>query len=76
MGDCVIKLKKCAPTGWGGNGFGNHSAEYVVEGAEHIVVFDRGGVDWCAFDTVQGKYVVRPYGLKKKEVVEQLEELS
>ena len=50
-----IKLIKTAPTGWGGNGFGNHSAEYVVEGHEHIVVFDRGGTDWVAFDTKHGK---------------------
>ena len=50
-----IKLIKTAPTGWGGNGFGNHSAEYVVEGHEHSVVFDRGGTDWVAFDTKHGK---------------------
>ena len=69
-----IKLVKSAPTGWGGNGFGNHSAEWVVKGSEHIVVFDRGGSDWVAFDTEQGKYIVRPFGWSRKEVIKQLEE--
>jgi hypothetical protein len=71
----MVKLIKTAPTGWAGNGFGNNSAEYVVEGSEHIVVFDRGGVDWCAFDTKEGKYVIRPYGMKKKQVIEQLDDI-
>ena len=71
----MVKLIKTATTGWAGNGFGNNSAEYVVEGSEHIVVFDRGGVDWCAFDTKEGKYVIRPYGMKKKQVIEQLDDI-
>jgi hypothetical protein len=71
----MIKLIKTKPAGWNGNGFGNHSAEYEVDRFEHIVVKNKGGTDWCAYDTDRNKYVVRPYGWTKKQVVEQLEDI-
>ena len=70
----TVKLVKSAPAGWGGNGFGNHSAEWAVKGAEHIVVFDRGGQDWCAWDTEKEEFIVRPFVWSRKEVIEKLEE--
>ena len=70
-----MKLKKAKVSEWLGNGFGYASAEWVVEGHEHIVLRNRGGVDWAAYDLRDGSAIVKPYGWKRSEVLEQVEEI-
>ena len=38
----MIKLTKKSDAFWAGNGFGNEAAEWVVKGAEDIVVRKSG----------------------------------
>tara|TARA_Y100000114_G_scaffold38288_2_gene33946 strand:+ start:3532 stop:3753 length:222 start_codon:yes stop_codon:yes gene_type:complete len=65
----MIKLKKMNDAYWAGNGFGNEPAEWVVKGAENIVV-RRSGLGWIA--TENGTRIVNGLGTKK-EVLEVLE---
>jgi hypothetical protein len=65
----MIKLKKINDAYWAGNGFGNQSAEWVVKGAEDIVV-RKSGFGWIA--TENGTRIVNGRGTKK-EVIAELE---
>jgi hypothetical protein len=65
----MIKLTKKADAFWAGNGFGNEAAEWVVKGAEDIVV-RKSGFGWVA--TENGTRIVSGRGTKK-EVIAELE---
>jgi len=65
----MIKLTKKADANWAGNGFGNEAAEWVVKGAEDIVV-RKSGFGWVA--TENGTRIVSGRGTKK-EVIAELE---
>jgi hypothetical protein len=65
----MIKLTKKADAFWAGNGFGNEAAEWVVKGAEDIVV-RKSGSGWIA--TENGTRIVSGRGTKK-EVIAELE---
>jgi hypothetical protein len=65
----MIKLVKKADAFWAGNGFGNQPAEWVVKGAEDIVV-RKTGFEWIA--TENGTRIVSGRGTKK-EVIAELE---
>ena len=66
----MIKLTKKADAFWAGNGFGNEAAEWVVKGAEDIVVRKVSGGGWIA--TENGTRIVSERGTKK-EVLAELE---
>jgi len=53
----MVKLKKTKSVSWNGYGFGNSSAEWVVDGHEHLKVLQLN--DWVAIDTNTGKRVAR-----------------
>jgi polygalacturonase len=59
---CMVKLKKTKSVSWNGYGFGNSSAEWVVDGHEHLKVLQLN--DWVAIDTNTGKRVARGYSKK------------
>jgi hypothetical protein len=65
----MIKLTKKSDAFWAGNGFGNEAAEWVVKGAEDIVV-RKSGSGWIA--TENGTRIVSGRGTKK-EVIAELE---
>ena len=65
----MIKLTKKTDAFWAGNGFGNEAAEWVVKGAEDIVV-RKSGSGWIA--TENGTRIVSGRGTKK-EVIAELE---
>jgi len=65
----MIKLTKKTDAFWAGNGFGNEAAEWVVKGAEDIVV-RKSGFEWIA--TENGTRIVRGRGTKKL-LLEELE---
>ena len=52
--------------------------EWVVEGAEHVVVWNRGdccgGTDWVAVNTETGKDMVRHFGWTREQLLFQLQE--
>ncbi len=65
----MIKLTKKTDAYWAGNGFGNEAAQWVVKGAEQIVVC-KSGFGWIA--TENGTRIVSGRGTKK-EVIAELE---
>ena len=66
-----MKLVKAKGAYWGGNGVGNQTAEWTVEGREDIRIF-KSGYDWVAYQNE--KRIVR-WCDSRKEVVERLTEL-
>jgi len=58
----TIKLKKIKSVSWNGYGFGDSSAEWVVNGQEHLKVLQLN--DWVAIDTTTGKRVAKSYSKK------------
>ena len=58
----TIKLKKIKSVSWNGYGFGNSSAEWVVDGQEHLKVLQLN--DWVAIDTITGKRMAKSYSKK------------
>ena len=66
----MIKLVKKAGAFWAGNGFGNETAEWVVKGAEDIIV-RKSGFSWTA--TENGARIVKG-APTKKEALEWLED--
>jgi len=52
--------------------------DLVVEGHEHIVVWNRGaccgGTDWVAINTETDKDMVRPFGWTQEQLLFQLQE--
>jgi len=65
----MIKLTKKTDAFWAGNGMGDIPAQWVVKGAEDIVV-RHSGSGWIA--TENGTRIVSGRGTKK-EVLEELE---
>jgi hypothetical protein len=65
----MIKLTKKTDAYWAGNGMSNEAAQWVVKGAEDIVV-RKSGFGWVA--TENGTRIVSGRGTKK-EVLEELE---
>jgi hypothetical protein len=65
----MIKLTKKTDAYWAGNDMGNEAAQWVVKGAEDIVV-RKSGFGWVA--TENGTRIVSGRGTKK-EVLEELE---
>lgn len=72
-----IKLTKIKGTRWRGNGFGTSSAEWAVQGQEHIHVKPCNG-GWGAYDTTgaasfddRGKRIAR--GLTRNECLRELQ---
>jgi len=59
----MIKLVKKADAFWAGNGFGNEAAEWVVKGAEDIIV-RKSGFNWIA--TENGTHLVKGAPTKKE----------
>ena len=59
----MIKLVKKADAFWAGNGFGNETAEWVVKGAEDIIV-RKSGFSWIA--TENGARIVKGAPTKKE----------
>jgi hypothetical protein len=54
----MIKLTKKADAYWGGNGFGNEAAEWVVQGAEYLHVWAGSAGFWNVTNRETGERVL------------------